>query len=108
MKHVKLFESFVSSLNEAARLGSSNWKTVMKDLEDMRWELDGEEAVKYYNTDDDDERELRISADGGEVSYKVLDGDGNELESGSFDGEGLSAGELDSEVWGYLEENGNQ
>ena len=98
MKHLKTFESF-TSLNEAARVGRSNWKAVQKDLSRMGWDLNGEWAEKPFG----DEELLRITANGDEISYEVLDYRDNVTNSGSFDGEGLSAGELDSEVWNYVD-----
>jgi len=89
-------------LNEAARIGKSAWKAVQKDLSNMGWDLSGDWAEKSFADDNDDEKTLKITVSGDEVSYEVLDDRGKVTDSGSFDGEGLSAGELDGEVWNYV------
>lgn len=97
-------------LNEAARVGRSRWKDILDDLKDMGWNVIHNAAHKDYYTDDDRERELIITARYGsdEIEYKVNDENGDEVDSGSFDAEGLSAGELDGEVWNYIEESVNE
>ena len=102
MKHVKLFEQYVA---EAARVGRSRWEDIIRDMEDEGWEVDGNSAFQHYSNDNDEPRKISISADGDTVMWTILDDDDNEIASGDFDGEGLSAGELNSEVWNYAEEN---
>lgn len=103
MKHIQTFESF---LNEAARVGRSSWNSILKDLKYEGWDIKSGSAYKSYADDNDEERELKLSSYGGdEVQWTLYDGSGDEIDSGSIDAEGLSAGELDSEVWNYLDSN---
>jgi len=96
-------------LNEAARIGSSSWRNILSDLQDYNgWTIQGEIAMKGYTSDEDEERRVELTADGEEVTVTVFEipsaGEENEISSNSFDAEGLSAGELDSEIWNYTEE----
>lgn len=101
MKKVRLFEHFIG---EAARVGSSSWSSVLSDLKRDGWDIKGNLASKYYD-EDGEERRLEIDNDGDDIWWTIYDGDDKELNSGSFDAEGLSAGELDGEVWSYIEES---
>lgn len=101
MKHIKEFNEFIS---EAARIGNSSWRAVLSDLGRQGWDIKGNLAIKFYD-EDDEERKLELDNSGDEVYWTVYDGKGKELNSGSFDAEGLSAGELDGEVWNYIEES---
>jgi hypothetical protein len=99
MRHVKLFEQF---LNEAARIGSSSWRNILSDLQDYNgWTIQGEIAMKGYTSDEDEERRVELTVTVFEIPSA---GEENEISSNSFDAEGLSAGELDSEIWNYTEE----
>jgi len=100
MKHIKLFEDFIG---EAARVGRSSWRSVLSDLARHGWDIKGNLATKFYD-EDDNERKIELDNSGDEVNWTVYDGRGKELNSGSFDAEGLSAGELDGEVWDYIDE----
>lgn len=96
MNRVKLFEEFI---NEAGRVGRTSWKNILKDLGREGWEIDGNHAIKWFG----DEEQLRITnTNGDEIEYEVIDADDKVTDSGSFDAEGLSAGELDGEVWNYI------
>lgn len=101
MKKVKLFEQFV---NEAARVGRSSWSSILSDLKRDGWDIKGNLASKYYD-EDGEERRLEIDNDGDDIWWTIYDENDKEINSGSFDGEGLSAGELDGEVWSYIEES---
>lgn len=101
MKHIKEFNKFIS---EAARVGNSSWQAVLSDLGRQGWDIKGNLAIKFYD-EDDEERKLELDNSGDDVYWTIYDGKGKELNSGSFDAEGLSAGELDGEVWNYIEES---
>lgn len=104
MKHIKHIDSFI--INEAARIGNSSWSSILRDLKYDGWDIKSNSAYKSYEGDDGDERKLELSNYGGdEVEWTIYDGKGKEINSGSFDAEGLSAGELDSEVWSNIEES---
>jgi len=97
-------------LSEAARVGRSSWSSILRDLRNYGWDISGDTAYKSYANNDDEERELQMTSRYGsdEVEYTVNDENGDEIDSGSFDAEGLSAGELDSEVWSNIEESVNE
>lgn len=101
MKHIKEFNEFIS---EAARVGRSSWTAILSDLKREGWDVKGKLASKHYD-EDEEERKLEIDNDGDDIRWTIYDGRGKELNSGSFDAEGLSAGELDGEVWNYIEES---
>jgi len=104
MKHIATFETF--NTNESARVGSSSWSNILRDLKNDGWEIKGNSASKYYSNDEDDERRLELSNYGDEeVNWTIYDGKDKEINSGSFDADGLSAGELDGEVWNNIEES---
>ena len=100
MKHVKLFEDFI---NEAARVGRSSWRNVLADLKYEGWDINGNVATKSIG---DDKERVEITNYGDDnVQYTVYNTKGKEVNSGSFDAEGLSAGELNSEIWNYTNES---
>jgi hypothetical protein len=101
---IRSYNEFVNeSLNEAARIGRSSWNKIIDDLERLGWTERRGKVYKSYTDDDDNERELELDNDGDEIYYTVYDHRGKEIDSGSFDAEGSSAGELDGEVWNYVE-----
>jgi hypothetical protein len=103
LKLVNVFVNESQNINEAARVGRASWKKILKDLEREGWEIEGSYAIQWFG----DEEQLRITSDGGdEVEYEVLNHRGKVTDSGSFDAEGLSAGELDSEVWNHTGDGG--
>jgi len=94
------------SVNEAARVGSSSWSSILKDLSNLGWETNLPNATKYYTDDNDNERSLVINGQYGDnIKWTVYDERGKEINSGQFDAEGLSAGELDGEIWMEIEES---
>jgi hypothetical protein len=96
---VKLFEQFI---NEAARVGSSSsWKQVLKDLSrHVGWKIVGNTAVSDTAPTDERGTYLVMKYEGdGEISYTIYDENDEEIISGAFDGSGLSASELEDEVW---------
>ena len=97
MKHIQTFESFLDKVNEAARVGSASWSAVLKDLRRMGWDVNKDSAEKQY----DDDRTAVLTYENGEVVVTVIDDKGKEISSDSFDADGLSADELDGEVWNY-------
>ncbi len=105
MKRVKLFESFIG---EAARVGSSSWKNILSDLKYDGWEINGKVASKYIGDDEESEDDLEkveITNNGDDyVQYTVYNTKGKVVNSGSFDAEGLSAGEINYDIWDYINE----
>jgi hypothetical protein len=101
---MKTFDEFVNeSLNEAARIGHSKWNDVLKDLLNLGWDKEKKFAVKYFG---DNNSKLRMTNSGGDdVKYEVLNNNDEIMSSGSFDAEGISAGELDGEVWNFIEDD---
>jgi hypothetical protein len=91
-------------INESFRLGNSDWSEILQDLEYEGWEIDGDSAKKYYSNDDDDARtiELRGEDNSEMVEYIIYDENDIEIDGGEFDASGLSAGELNSEVWNHV------
>lgn len=108
MKYIQTFEQFINEnkiVNEAARVGRHSWKSVLKDLSHEGWEIDGDYATQYFG----DGQEIEITLGSmGEIEYEVKNHRGRVVDSGSFDAEGLSAGELSSEVWDYVDESINE
>ena len=96
------------SLNEAARVGKSDWFAVLKDLKREGWDINYDVASMYYANDDEEEREIQLSNYNDDVIWTIYDGKRKQLNSGSFDAEGLSAGELNIEVWDYVDESLNE
>jgi hypothetical protein len=104
MKHIKLYEEF---LNEAARVGSSSWKNILADLKYDGWDINGKVATKFINDDDDesesDLEKVEITNDGDDyVQYTVYNTKGKVVNSGSFNAEGQSAGEINYDIWDYI------
>ena len=104
---MKTFDEFVNeSLNEAARIGHAKWNDILKDLTTMGWDKEKNFATQYFSNDEDESMKLRITNSGNdEVYYEVLDDNDDIVDSGSFDAEGISAGELDGEVWNFVDVN---
>jgi hypothetical protein len=105
--HVVKFDNF---LNEAARMGSSSWKSVMNDLKNQGWDVKGNVASKDTESQKDPDDyitiELTSTRTGSEyVKYTVINSSGSTIDSGEIDADGLSAGELDSEIWDYIDES---
>jgi hypothetical protein len=103
MKRIKLFEEFV---NEAARVGRSSWKNVLADLKYDGWDIKGTVATKFIGDDEEsgsDLEKVEITNNGDDyVQYTVYNTKGKEVNSGSFDAEGLSAGEINYDIWDYI------
>jgi hypothetical protein len=107
--HVVKIDNF---LNEAARMGSSSWKSVMYDLKYQGWDIKGNVASKDTESQKDPDDyitiELTSTRTGSEyVKYTVTNSSGKIVDSGEIDAEGLSAGELDSEIWNHIDEGEN-
>lgn len=104
--HYRLFHQMpieaIDNLNEAARVGRHSWRSILKDLRHEGWEIDGDYATQYFG----DGQEIEITLGNmDEIEYEVKNHRGKVVDSGSFDAEGLSAGELSSEVWEYVDES---
>jgi hypothetical protein len=104
--HIVKFDNF---LNEAARMGSSSWKSVMNDLKHSGWDIKGNVASKDTESEKDPDDyitiELTSTRTGSEyVKYTVTNSSGKVIDSGEIDADGLSAGELDSEIWNHIDE----
>lgn len=93
-----------NAITEAFRIGNSSWSDILDDLSRIGWTKEGEIAKKYYTNDNEEQMSLEITNYDGddEIRWTIFDENNNELESGSFDAEGLSAGEIDSEIWSQL------
>jgi hypothetical protein len=104
MKHIKLYEEFV---NEAARVGRSSWKNILADLEYDGWDIKGTVATKFLDDDEEsgsDLEKVEITNNGYDdrIQYAVYNIKGKIVNSGSFDAEGLSAGEINYDIWDYV------
>ena len=96
-------------INEAYRYqGSFSWYEIKKELEEYHgWHSDGNKVSKGYANDDDEERLITIGPDpyDDEDIFVVISEENGELDSGSFNSEGLSSGEIDIEVWSAVDTN---
>lgn len=105
-----------NAINEAARMGSSSWKSILQDIDDYYsgpglWDVDmkARTAKQYFykgecggdEGDEDEERVLVMSCPryNEYINVELFDGDGNLLDSNEWDAEGLSAGEITSDAF---------
>lgn len=109
-----------NTITEAARVGSSPWSNILDDLKDYGWDIEENSAIKDLDLggigDLEDESEglkiskVKISKQDPEDDYNntiewiSYDEEGNELNQGSFDANGQSAGELDYNILDYIAE----
>lgn len=93
------------NLNEAIRYREGAWRTFSQELRDYHGWKDGSypHLFKYYSADNGEEREIEIRPGmDDDISFTVVDSEGEEIDRGSFDAEGLGSGEFDDEVWNYV------
>jgi hypothetical protein len=99
------------SLNEAARVGKSSWKSVLSDLEDEGWDVRGNTATQEVDSEKDPEGyvTVELTSKGGDyVKYTLKSSKGKVIDTDEIDAEGLSAGELNNEIWHYIKESVNE
>jgi hypothetical protein len=99
------------SVNEAARVGKSSWKSVLSDLEDEGWDVSGNTATQEVDSEKDPEGyvTVELTSKGGDyVKYTLKSSKGKVIDTDEIDAEGLSAGELNNEIWHYIKESVNE
>lgn len=98
-------------LNEALRYRGQYWRDFAEELVDYHgWSAEGNEVYKY-DMDDETEEAIKTTLSKGyddNIEYNVTDEDGNEIDSGEFDAEGLGSGELDGELYYAMNESLNE
>ena len=101
MKKVKLFEEFIS---ESYIIGEANWKSVLSELKRLGWTIEGWTAIKQIGNWTDQKR-LELEYDNnGSVLWTVYVGGSVVMSNGKIDAKGLSANELDKEIWNNIDE----
>ena len=99
------------SLNEALRYRGSYWREFAEELVDYHgWSGEGDEVYKYDMNVETEEAEKTTLSKGYDdnIEYTVTDEEGNEINSGEFDAEGLGSGELDGELYYIMNESLNE
>lgn len=99
------------SLNEALRYQGQYWRDFAEELVDYHgWKAEGNEVYKYDMNDETEKAEKTTLSKGYDdnINYIVTDEEGNEIDSGEFDAEGLSSGELDGELYYNMNESLNE
>lgn len=103
MKKVKLFEEFIG---ESYTIGEDNWKDILSDLKRKGWKIEGWTAIKQIG-DSTDRKHIELEHDEGytgNILWTVYSGDTVVISNGEFDANGLSAKELDKEIWNNIDE----
>jgi hypothetical protein len=100
-----------SSISESFRFGSSDSSDIVIDLKENGWdisttELGDLEAKKYFSSDDEGGRTVKLTIKKGVsdvIEAEVINQEtGEVIDFADIDVEGLSAGEIDTEIWKNL------
>jgi hypothetical protein len=95
----KLAESYI--------IGEDNWKDILSDLKRIGWTIEGWTAIKQIG-DWTDRKHIELEYDPGytgNILWTIYMGDSVVMSNGEFNAGGLSAKELNREIWNNIEES---
>ena len=93
-------------LGESYIIGENNWKDILSDLKRKGWKIEGWTAIKQIGSSTD-RKHIELEHDEGytgNILWTVYSGDTVVISNGEFDANGLSAKELDKEIWNNIDE----
>ena len=107
-KYLKNRRDVVSKkLSESYIIGEDNWKDILSDLKRIGWTIEGWTAIKQIG-DWTDRKHIELEYDPGftgNILWTTYVGDSVVMDSGEFNAGGLSARDLDREIWNNINES---